>query len=171
MIALVKAIWSGISVRREWLTLLAVAAAGAWLYVQYEQVRRDRDAWSRWASTACAFVDAPIAVDVGAPRRTDACTVRLGALASFERETLAESNRALAAHQAADRARMQGDAARAGADARTAREALAAMEKENDRIDQDRVSGPWFDALNRVAGLRRTPDGAPGAGRDRVAAR
>lgn len=170
MIALVKAIWSGILVRREWLTLLAVAAAGAWLYVQYEQVRRDRDAWSRWASTACAFVDAPIVFDVGAPRRTDACTVRLGALASFERETLSESNHVLAEHQAAERARAQGDAARAGADAAHARETLAAMEKQNDRIEQDRVGGPWFDALNRLAGLRREPD-APAAGGDRVAAR
>lgn len=171
MIALVKALRSAITARREWLTLLAVAGVGAWLYVQYEQVRRDRDAWSRWASTACAFVDAPIAADAGMVRRADACTVRLGMLARFERETLAESNRALAAHQAGERARMEGDAARAGADARTGREALAAMEKENDRIDQDRVSGPWFDALNRVAGLRRAPDGTPGPGRDRVAAR
>lgn len=168
MIALAKSVWTAVTARRDWLTLLAVAGVAAWLYVQYAQVRRDRNVAIQTIIGLCAIAGEPVIP--GDRIRKDsaaACADRLRQLVRFEREALAESNRVLAEHQADQLARSQRDAARASADAASARSALQAMEEENARIEQDRVGGPWFDALNRLAGLRDGAGGTPRPGGDR----
>ncbi|MGB3930749.1 MAG: hypothetical protein WBL20_17530, partial [Sphingobium sp.] len=97
MIALVARLWSAVTSRRDWLTLLIVAGVAAWLYVSYERVRRDRDQATASIVTLCA--------SAGATATGKSCLDRVARLARFEREALAASNRALAEHRADQLAR------------------------------------------------------------------
>lgn len=155
MIKLVRLAWAAFASRREWLTLLAVALAGAALYVAFERVRHDRDAWAQAAATSCFAAGADRDEATAALQRDRACLDRITTLAAFRRDSDAETARLLAQEAERRASSSAADAAHAGADAQAARAAANRMEEENGKIRDDRVGPGWFDALNHVAGLRR----------------
>jgi hypothetical protein len=154
MIALARLVLSAIASRRDWLTLLAVALVGAGLYVAFERVRHDRDAWAQAAATSCFAAGAARKEATAALRRDRACLDRITALAAFRRDAEAATARLLAEEAQRRERASAADAAHAGADARAARDAATKMEEENAKVRDDQVGPGWFDALNHVAGLR-----------------
>lgn len=167
MTTLFKAVWGAIKPNTEWLVLLAVAGAGAWLYAQLGQIRADRDRLAHFAEVTCAAAGAPFPASNVAAKDTQGravtiaypagklCGERIAALAKFERETDAATAAMLADAMKSHDAKSGTDAARAAQDAKAARAATERMEKADAEIDQsNRVGGSWFDAVNDVGGLR-----------------
>lgn len=153
---------------RAWLTMLAVAGAAAWLYVQYETVRRDRDALLGSLNLICARVGQGVEATTIAAATTAGksvqirkargilCAEAVSDLVTFRTAAERETARILADNLAERNRASSADAARAAADANAARSAAERMEKENANVpSDDRVSGSWFDALNDIGGLRR----------------
>ncbi|HEX8402224.1 MAG TPA: hypothetical protein VF628_11035 [Allosphingosinicella sp.] len=143
---------------RSYITLLLVAGACAWFYVQFEQVKRDRDHLLQTAELACVAAGSSLA-PAPRKRRGELCIERVRILAAIERDTASASaaamSEALATHER--KTAIDADAARRSAEA--ARAAANKMEKQNAQVGgDDRVGAAWFDALNDVAGLR-----APGS--------
>lgn len=170
MIKLATKIWGAATGAREWLTLLVVAAAAAWLYAQWASMRQERDGLRAFADVACAAMGSRYDLTVievtttnGKAKRVKlkpgaACTTRARDLAAYERDSQAQSARLLAA-ALEEQARKNGlDAAEARRAAEAARAAARAMENANAAVgEDDRVGPSWFGALNGVAGLR-APD-------------
>ena len=139
------------------LVLLAVAAAGAWLYVQFQQVRADRDDVVHRAELVCAGLGVKWTASHGGGTGA-ACADRARQLRADREEIDRQSVRLFA--DAMSRAKALTDA-----DAKAAREALARanaaetrMEAANANADaNDHVGADWIAALNDLAGLRRPP--------------
>jgi len=155
-------VWGQIKGARDWLTLLAVAAAAAWLYYQFATVQRDRDALLGFARINCATAgaefDASSTIEAGKTvkhKRGELCSKRMLALTAFERDTLSSSNKALAGALEQHATKSEADASAAARDAAAAAAAAHEMEKAENAIAQDNRVGPdWFDAFNRLAGLQ-----------------
>ena len=64
MIALGLKLWRAVVGGREWLTLVVVAAIGAFLYVQLAETRADRDRLAAQADLICATAGEPFAASV-----------------------------------------------------------------------------------------------------------
>lgn len=154
----------------RWLTLFAVAIAGAWLYVQFGHVSADRDRFRQWAEVTCAAAGQPFAASTSAV--TDAagkpvmlaraagelCRRKVGDLAAFRADTARETAETLAAAMRAQAERQTTDTAAARAAALAARDAAFAMEKADAEAERrNLVDHEWFRAVNGVAGLRAPP--------------
>jgi hypothetical protein len=155
-------VWGQIKAARDWLTLLAVAAAAAWLYYQFATVKHDRDALLAFANVTCAAAGAEFeasAVLEGKKtvkhKRGELCLVRVRYLSQLERDTLKASNSGLAAALDDHARKSEADASAAARSAAAAAAASHNMERQENAIAQDNRVGPdWFDAINRLAGLQ-----------------
>lgn len=133
--------------------LLAVAAAGAWMYVRMRTAEADRDDLLRRAELICASAGGDFTA--GKMARGEACRLKVAGLADFKArtdqitaETLAK---ALADHDA--RQLTDNNAARRAAEA--ARDAALRMETADAEAERrNLVDREWTAAVNGVAGLR-----------------
>lgn len=163
MVGIGKKLLGFLSGSREWLTLLAVASAAAFLWWKFHQVQSERDALKRWSEVACAQAGSDFRATPGAPGSI--CRQAIITLAKFRTETIAASNAALSDDIATREQKAGADLVRARAAAADARRAAELMEKANAAIGPDGQVGPaWFDAVNRAAGLRPTGTEPPGGG-------
>lgn len=140
---------------RQFLTLVAVAAAAAGAFAWGSAGYRQRDELQAWADTRCAAAGAAYAPPVkGKIKPGQACADRVDQLAAFERDTNRETANLLLGGLDDRNRKTNSDAAKA----RTAAEAAAAathrMEAANAAVEGDHVGGDWFGALNQSAGLR-----------------
>lgn len=160
-------LFAAIAAAREWLTLLAVAAIGAWFYVQYGETRAERDALAQWAEVTCANVGAPF--DASAEGRVDSngkavkvtfargqrCRTAVAAAVAFKARTDQETAQLLADAMRARETKAAADSALARTAAEAARDAALRMETADAQAAAtNRVDPAWFAALNDVAGLR-----------------
>ena len=150
-----------------WLVLLAVAGVGAWLYVQFAQVRADRDNAIHVADVICAGVGTGFAPSVSQETSTNGkivlvahargvlCQRKVADLADFKART-DEATAALLAQALKEHdARQNKDSAAARAAADAARAAAERMEIADAKADRTNiVDHEWFAAVNGVAGLR-----------------
>ena len=151
----------------QFLVLLAVASVGAWLYVQLQQIRADRDWFQHWAEVTCAGAGEGFAPSKGAAQasngktvtvnhaRGQLCARRVTDLAGFKAQTDQETAAQLAAALREQTERQNTDtlAARSAAEAaRSAAERMEAADAEAER--KNLVDRNWFAAVNGVAGLR-----------------
>lgn len=143
---------------RQFLTLLAVAAAGAAMYVAWSHVAAERDYWRGQTATLCEIGGAAWtpAQPAKAEKDGQACQARLRGLVAFEREV----NRGTADNlvKALDE-RLGKEAADAALARRDAAQALAASQKfgEIDRAtpESSELPADWWAALWDRAGLRQ----------------
>jgi len=155
-----SAILAKLRAEAAFLVLLAVAAVGAWLYVQFQQVRADRDDVLHRVELICAssgtdWTATPPAKDAPGYRRGVLCRAKVAGLADFKAHTdeltAATLAKALADHDA--RQNTDNQAARAAAEA--ARSAAQRMEMADAEAERKNlVDRDWFAAVNGVAGLR-----------------
>ncbi len=152
---------------RQWLTLVAVGAAAAFLYIQWSRVTGQRDAAIAWSEKACATAGVAYAasaetVEGKAVRFATGqrCHAAIVDLIAFRTDTDRATAETLAAAMRDRDARTQSDAAQARAAAEAARAATERMETADAKAaPTDRVDGDWFAALNDLAGLRARPAG------------
>ena len=170
MIPALRAAWSLLANGRHYLTLLALAASAAALYAWGATGRADRARLIAWAEKSCAaagtgfepgssiLVDAAGKQQTRSWKRGEMCAQRILGLAEFQRTTNEASTRLLAEAMVEHERKTIADADAARQHAAAARAAAQTMEKANARILQDdRVGGAWFGALNELGGLR-APD-------------
>lgn len=125
-----------------------------YLYVQFQQVRADRDRLAHWAEVTCAAGGQPFAAS-GQAAPGQLCGARVANLASFK-ASADEKTAALLAQALADHdARQTADTNAARASAKAMRDAALAMEAADAKAERTNlVDSDWFTALNRLAGLR-----------------
>ncbi|AOH83617.1 hypothetical protein AWL63_06155 [Sphingomonas panacis] len=153
-----------------WLVLLAVAGVGAWLYVQFAQVRADRDNAIHVAEIICAGIGTGFAPSISqeadskgklvtvAHARGALCQRRASDLADFRARTDEATAATLAKALQDHDARQNSDSAAARASAEAARAAAERMETADAKAARTNiVDHEWFAAVNGVAGLR-APD-------------
>ncbi len=136
----------------SFVVLLAVAAAGAWLYVELRRTAADRDDLLHRAALICASASGDFAA--GKLKRGEACRLKVAALADFKARTdqitAATLAQTLADHDA--RQLTDNNAARRAAEA--ARDAAQRMESADAQADRrNLVDREWTAAVNHVAGL------------------
>lgn len=138
---------------RQWLTLLALGAAAAFLYVRWSETSRERDSYAAWADAACAAAGTPYAATKGHPAG-QLCRVKIASAAAFRADSDRVTAETLAQAMRDHDARQSADAALARAAAEAARDATTRMEKADANVPpSNRVGSDWFAALNDVAGL------------------
>lgn len=138
----------------SFLVLLAVAAAGAWMYVQMQQLRGDRDGAVHQAEIICSKAGSDWAATKQA-KRGKACEAHVAGLAGFRAEAAQQTVRIYAAEMAAANARTLKDNQAARAAAEAARSAALRMEAADAEAERrNLVDREWFAAVNGVAGLR-----------------
>ena len=165
MIAWILTIGRAIRASRQWLTLVVVAAIGAWLYVQFAETRADRDRLLAQADVICASAGEPFVASVvlveGKPiarGRGLRCRQRVTDLVAFRTDTERASAEVLAAA-------MREREGKAAVDARAARDAAQALTSATERMEiadaeaerRNRLDRDWWTAFNDLAGLR-SPD-------------
>lgn len=153
-------VWGWITGARDWLTLLAVAAAAAFLWYKFATVSRDRDALLASANVLCAAAGSEFTAsstpDGKRLKRGELCLKRVRELQAFERDTLSSSNKALAGALETHNTKSEADAQAAARDFAAAAQAARNMEHAENAIAEDNRVGPdWFGAVNDLAGLRR----------------
>lgn len=142
------------------LVLLAVAAVGAWLYVQFQQVRADRDDAVHRAELICAssgtdWTATPGGKATPAYKRGVLCRAQVAGLADFKAHTDELTARTLAQALADHDARQNTDNQAARTAAEAARAAAQRMEMADAQAERKNlVDRDWFAAVNGVAGLR-----------------
>lgn len=147
-------LWAKVRAEATFLVLLAVAAAGAWLYVQLQQVRADRDDVQHRVEMICARAGAEWSASKGAERGV-LCARQAAGLALFKSTADQESARLLAAAMAEANARSAADVERASLSAARMRDALSRMENADAQAERrNLVDREWTAAVNSVAGLR-----------------
>lgn len=164
---MIAALFAKVAGARQWLTLVAVGAAAAFLYIQWSRVTGQRDAAVAWSEKACAAAGVGYAATtetVDGKRMNFAtgqrCHAAIVELAAFRTGTDRVTAETLAAAMRDRDARTQTDAAHARAAAEAARAATQRMEAADAKAaPTDRVDGDWFAALNDLAGLRAPPAG------------
>ncbi|RDE04694.1 hypothetical protein [Sphingomonas aracearum] len=152
------------------LVLLAVAGAGCWLYVLFQQVRAERDQLAHTAELICAGAGVDFAASstaetaIGGKRVTVAhergavCQRTVAGLQRFRAETDQATAATLAQALKDHDARQAGDTLAARSAAEAARTAAMKMEiAENEAERRNLVDREWFAAVNGVAGLRPAP--------------
>lgn len=142
-----------LDINRGFLTLVALAAASAAVFVWGSQGYRERDALQRWVDVQCAAAGKPYAPPKGAPGK--ACGEAIRGLAAFKADTNAATAQILA-NAVRDRdAKTARAITQAQSAARAAQAAALQMETANAAVQDDNRVGPgWFGALNRSGGLR-----------------
>lgn len=162
---MIAAAFAKIAGARQWLTLIGLGIAAAFLYVQWSRVTAERDRALRWSETACAAAGTGYAASietVDGKRVSYAtgkrCHDAITALAAFRADTDRITAETLAAAMRDRDARTRTDAAHARAAAEAARAATRRMESADAKAAlTDRVDRDWFAALNDLAGLRAPP--------------
>ena len=151
---MIRTLFAKVKAEAFFLVLLAVAAVGCWLYVQYRQVSADRDDLQHRAELICAGSGAEFAA-IGKTARGVRCAQTVAGLVKFKSESdqLAASTlaQALADHDA----RQNNDNLAARAAAEAASSAAHRMEMADAQAERTNlVDSDWFRAVNGVAGLR-----------------
>lgn len=151
---MIRTLFAKLRGEAAFLVLLAVAGVGAWMYVEFQQVRTDRDDVQHRVEVICARAGQDFAASSGAARGT-LCAAKVAGLASFKTDSVELTAKTLADAMAAHDARQLTDnqAARAAAEAAS----TAALRMENADAQAERrnlVDREWFAAVNGVAGLR-----------------
>jgi hypothetical protein len=142
--------------KAEWtfLVLLAVAAAGAWLYVQYRQASADRDDVLHRVEIICAGSGAPFP-GTAKIQRGMACADQVAGLVRFKANSDQLAAKTLAEALADHDARQNDDTRAARAAAEAASSAAQRMEMADANAERTNLVGPdWMHAVNGVAGLR-----------------
>lgn len=151
---MIRTLFAKLRAEASFIVLLAVAAAGAWLYVQYRQMQADRDGAVHAAEKICASAGVEWAASKGAGRGVQ-CGQRVAGLARFERDAAQQSAQLLADElkEASARTLHDNQAARVAAEA--ARAAALRMEAADEKAERrNLVDREWTAAVNGVAGLR-----------------
>lgn len=151
---MIRPLFTRLRAEAGFLVLLAVAAAGAWLYAEYQRVRADRDDITRGVELICAKAQSDWSATKSAKRGV-VCARRVADLLAFRTTADQETARLLAAAmaEANDRTLKDNRAARAAAEA--ARNAALRMEAADAEADRRNiVDREWTAAVNGVAGLR-----------------
>lgn len=167
MKALFSALLGKLKAELGFIVLLAVAGAGAWIWVQFQQVRADRDQLQHWAEVTCATTGEAFPASSASAAsikgkavtvshaRGQLCARRVADLAGFKAKSDQETAAALtqALREQAERQNTDTLAARSAAEAaRLAAERMEAADAEAER--KNLVDREWFAAVNGVAGLR-----------------
>lgn len=150
-----KTLFGGLKDELRFILLLAVAAVGAWLYVQARHAERDRDDTLKRAELVCAAVGVDWAEKHMRGPGT-ACALRARQLRT-DREGIDRQTATILSDA------IKAQAARSAADAQAARAALSRAQTAETRMEKadadadadDHVRADWFAALNDLAGLRR----------------
>lgn len=151
---MIRRLFDTLRAEASFLVLLAVAAAGAWMYVQMQQLRADRDGVVHQAEIICSKAGSGWSATKGAKRGT-ACEAHVAGLAHFRAETAEQTARLLADEMKAASARTLKDNQAARAAAEAARSAAMRMEAADAEAERrNLVDREWFAAVNGVAGLR-----------------
>ncbi|WP_294275759.1 hypothetical protein [uncultured Sphingomonas sp.] len=154
---MIRTLTTKLKAEAGFLVLLLVAAAGAWLYVEYQRMRADRDDAVQRAEIICAKAQSDWAATKSAKRGV-VCARQVADLLAFRTTTDQETARLLgqAIAEANDRTLKDNLAARAAAEA--ARNAALRMEAADAEADRRNiVDREWTAAVNGVAGLRAPP--------------
>jgi len=151
---MIRKLFTALRGEATFLVLLAVAAVGAWLYVQFQQVRADRDDLQHQAQVICARAGAGWAATKDAKRGV-LCERRAAELATFKSTADQETARLLAAAMEEANARAARDIENASLSAARMRDALTRMETADAQAERrNLVDREWTAAVNGVAGLR-----------------
>ena len=151
---MIRGLFAKLRAEAGFLVLLAVAVAGAWLYVEFQRMRADRDDAVQRAEIICAKAQSDWTATEGAKRGVT-CAARVAELLAFRTNADQETARLLAAAmaEASDRTLKDNQAARAAAEA--ARNAALRMEAADAEAERRNiVDREWTAAVNGVAGLR-----------------
>lgn len=150
---MIRTLFAKLKAEARFLVLLAVAVAGAWLYVEFQRMRADRDDAVQRAEIICAKAQSDWGATQGADRGV-VCARRIAELLTFRTTANQETARLLAAAmaEANDRTLKDNQAARAAAEA--ARNAALRMEAADAEAERrNLVDREWTAAVNGVAGL------------------
>ncbi len=151
---LLSPLFAKVRAEATFLVLLAVAAVGAYLYVQYQQVRADRDDLQHRAEMICARAGADWSATKDA-KRGILCARRAAELATFKSTADQETARLLADTMKDANARAAQDIQNASVSAARMRDALSRMETADAQAERrNLVDREWTSAVNGVAGLR-----------------
>lgn len=151
---MIRTLFAKLRAEATFLVLLAVAGVGAWLYVQYREVRADRDDIRHRAEMICARAGVEWAATKDAKRGV-LCLRRAGELVTFKSTADQETARLLAAAMEEANARAARDVQSASLSAARMRDALTRMETVDAQAERrNLVDREWTAAVNGVAGLR-----------------
>ena len=151
---MIRALFAKVKAEAFFLVLLAVAAVGAWLYVQYRQVTADRDDLQHRAELICAGSGAEFA-GVGKTARGVRCAQTVAGLVKFKGDSDQLAAATLAKAMADHDAQQNEDTRAARAAAEAASSAAQRMEMADAQAERTNlVDRDWFRAVNGVAGLR-----------------
>lgn len=152
-----------LGLNRAWLTLLVVAIIGAGLYVAWARTNAELMRRTAWIDVACASAGSSWAPATPAPPKSklrpgQQCQAEIAALAKFRADTASLTASTLATAATTRDEKLLSDTAATRRAAEDTHAATMAMETANDDLQDDRVSGAWFDAFNRAAGVRAPRD-------------
>jgi len=151
---MIRTLFAKVKAEAFFLVLLAVAAVGAWLYVQYRQVSADRDDLRHRAELICAGSGADFAA-IGTTARGVRCAQTVADLVKFKGDSDQLAATTLAKALADHDARQNDDTRAARAAAEAASSAAQRMEMADANAGRTNlVDREWFRAVNGVAGLR-----------------
>ena len=151
---MIKKLFAKVRAEAAFLVLLAVAAVGAYLYVQFQQVRADRDDLQHRAEMICARAGADWSATKDAKRGV-LCARRAAELATFKSTADQETARLLADAMKDANARAARDIETASLSAARMGAALTKMETADAQAERrNLVDREWTSAVNGVAGLR-----------------
>ncbi|MBD8699026.1 hypothetical protein IFT54_04260 [Sphingomonas sp. CFBP 13714] len=151
---MIRALFAKVKAEAFFLVLLAVAAVGAWLYVQYRQVSADRDDLQHRAELICAGSGTDFAA-IGKTARGVHCAQTVAGLVKFKGDSDQLAAATLAQAMADHDARQNNDTRAARAAAEAASSAAQRMEMADAQAERTNlVDRDWFRAVNGVAGLR-----------------
>ena len=151
---MIRTLFAKVKAEAFFLVLLAVAAVGAWLYVQYRQVSADRDDLQHRAELICAGSGTDFAA-IGKTARGVRCAEKVAGLVKFKGDSDQLAAATLAQAMADHDARQNDDTRAARAAAEAASSAAQRMEMADANAERTNlVDSDWFRAVNGVAGLR-----------------
>jgi len=151
---MIRTLFAKVKAEAFFLVLLAVAAVGAWLYVQYRQVSADRDDLQHRAELICAGSGTDFAA-IGKTARGVHCAQTVAGLVKFKGDSDQLAAATLAQAMADHDARQNNDTRAARAAAEAASSAAQRMEMADANAERTNlVDREWFRAVNGVAGLR-----------------
>lgn len=137
---------------RSFLTLIALAVAAAWLWASYASTRADLADTTHRAERICAAAGSAFVTGEGKPG--EACAKQVQQIARFRSEAQGKTAETLIAAMRAREEKQARDAERRQARLEARLAALSAINTAEEQVHDDQVTGSWFAALNRVAGLR-----------------
>jgi len=151
---MIRTLFAKVKAEAFFLVLLAVAAVGAWLYVQYRQVSADRDDLQHRAELICAGSGTDFAA-MGKTARGVRCAEKVAGLVKFKGDSDQLAAATLAQAMADHDSRQNDDTRAARAAAEAASSAAQRMEMADANAERTNlVDSDWFRAVNGVAGLR-----------------